>query len=108
MQWQHGSYVVDSGGVLRLTPIEVDGRQLLSDPCAADKGIYTRYNQTETFNVRAIREATSSGSQTNFPPVFQSIRGLISQRPTTRPPEIRRLLHAPNVFGLPATSDATH
>ncbi|EAU32878.1 conserved hypothetical protein [Aspergillus terreus NIH2624] len=50
MQWQHGSYVVDSGGVLRLTPIEVDGRQLLSDPCAADKGIYTRYNQTETFN----------------------------------------------------------
>ncbi|KAF9895067.1 Reversal of tor2 lethality [Aspergillus nanangensis] len=37
-------------GSLHLTPIEVDGRQLLSDPCSSEEGIYTRYNQTEEFN----------------------------------------------------------
>ncbi|KAL4892412.1 protein rot1 [Aspergillus ambiguus] len=50
MQWQHGTYTVDQDGTLLLRPIEVDGRQLLSDPCSYDKGVYTRYNQTEKFN----------------------------------------------------------
>ncbi|KAF7588755.1 Reversal of tor2 lethality [Aspergillus hancockii] len=50
MQWQHGNFVVNSDGTLELTPIAVDGRQLLSEPCSSMKGEYTRYNQTETFN----------------------------------------------------------
>ncbi|KAJ5081327.1 hypothetical protein NUU61_009591 [Penicillium alfredii] len=58
MQWQHGSYAVASNGSLTLTPIAVDGRQLLSEPCRKDIGTYTRYNTTEhyeTFSVGADR-----------------------------------------------------
>ncbi|KAB8234134.1 Reversal of tor2 lethality [Aspergillus alliaceus] len=51
MQWQHGKFVLNSDGSLELTPIAVDGRQLLSEPCSSLKATYTRYNQTETFNV---------------------------------------------------------
>ncbi|KAL3233510.1 Protein ROT1 [Nakaseomyces bracarensis] len=48
--FQHGTYELLDNGTLILNPIEVDGRQLFSDPCS-DNGIstYTRYNQTETF-----------------------------------------------------------
>ncbi|KAF2091578.1 hypothetical protein K490DRAFT_31253 [Saccharata proteae CBS 121410] len=49
MQWQHGTFVKSASGSLELTPISVDGRQLLSDPCNYDAGVYTRYNQSETF-----------------------------------------------------------
>ncbi|KAK5127795.1 hypothetical protein LTR85_004911 [Meristemomyces frigidus] len=49
MQWQHGSWVMASNGSLLLTPIDVDGRQLLSSPCEYDNAIYTRYNQSELF-----------------------------------------------------------
>lgn len=52
MQWQHGSYVVLANGSLILTPIAVDGRQLLSEPCTEGVGSYTRYNNTEHFKVR--------------------------------------------------------
>lgn len=52
MQWQHGNFNIDSDAILILNPIKVDGRQLLSDPCANDRqSIYTRYNQTESFKV---------------------------------------------------------
>lgn len=51
MQWQHGSYVVASDGTVTLTPIEVDGRQLVSEPCGSQVGVYTRYNNTEHFKV---------------------------------------------------------
>ncbi|KAI9930226.1 hypothetical protein ASPWEDRAFT_733041 [Aspergillus wentii DTO 134E9] len=50
MQWQHGTYSVNSNGSVSLNPIAVDGRQLLSDPCAHSIGIYTRYNQSELFD----------------------------------------------------------
>ncbi|KAL5340400.1 protein rot1 [Aspergillus crustosus] len=50
MQWQHGTYTIGSDGSLHLTPIAVDGRQLLSDPCSSSKAMYTRYNQTEKYN----------------------------------------------------------
>lgn len=53
MQWQHGGWVMNANGSLSLTPIPVDGRQLLSKPCDYEKGIYTRYNQSELFKVRA-------------------------------------------------------
>ncbi|CAG7924925.1 unnamed protein product [Penicillium olsonii] len=49
MQWQHGSYAVYANGSLTLTPIAVDGRQLLSDPCRKDIAEYTRFNTTERF-----------------------------------------------------------
>lgn len=54
MQWQHGAYTMFANGSLVLTPIAVDGRQLLSDPCKHDVGIYTRYNQTEFFRSYAV------------------------------------------------------
>ncbi|KAF1982631.1 hypothetical protein K402DRAFT_397354 [Aulographum hederae CBS 113979] len=49
MQWQHGTFQKFPNGSLVLTPIEVDGRQLMSDPCNYKTGVYTRYNQTELF-----------------------------------------------------------
>ncbi|EME44088.1 hypothetical protein DOTSEDRAFT_79959 [Dothistroma septosporum NZE10] len=49
MQWQHGTYEKNDNGSITLTPISVDGRQLMSKPCDYDNGIYTRYNQTELF-----------------------------------------------------------
>lgn len=48
---------MNANGSLSLTPISVDGRQLLSKPCDYEKGIYTRYNQTELFKVRAFRKS---------------------------------------------------
>ncbi|KAI9037429.1 uncharacterized protein KD926_000392 [Aspergillus affinis] len=50
MQWQHGTFTLSSDGVLELSPIKRDGRQLESDPCSSSLGTYTRYNQTERFN----------------------------------------------------------
>ena len=47
MQWQHGSYVIGSDGSITMTPIAVDGRQLLSQPCQSSHSTYTRYNTTE-------------------------------------------------------------
>ncbi|KAJ5169222.1 Protein r.t1.c1 [Penicillium canariense] len=49
MQWQHGSYVMLANGSLTLTPIAVDGRQLLSEPCRQGVSSYTRFNNTEKF-----------------------------------------------------------
>lgn len=50
MQWQHGTFEKTSDGKLHLTPFG-DGRQLLSDPCRYDTGVYTKYTQNETFKV---------------------------------------------------------
>ncbi|KAK6439403.1 Reversal of tor2 lethality [Oleoguttula sp. CCFEE 5521] len=49
MQWQHGGWVMNANGSLSLTPIAIDGRQLLSEPCKGGNSVYTRYNQTELF-----------------------------------------------------------
>ncbi|TID14137.1 hypothetical protein CANINC_004783 [Pichia inconspicua] len=48
--FQHGTYTMGNNGSLILTPFEVDGRQLLSEPCS-DGGvsIYSRYKQIEEF-----------------------------------------------------------
>lgn len=53
MQWQHGTWVMNANNSLSLTPIAVDGRQLLSEPCNYKNSIYTRYNQSELLKVRA-------------------------------------------------------
>lgn len=62
MQWQHGSWVLNPNGSLTLTPIAVDGRQLMSEPCNSKHGIYTRYNQSEFFKVRFICPVASRSS----------------------------------------------
>ncbi|GEQ69808.1 hypothetical protein JCM33374_g3483 [Metschnikowia sp. JCM 33374] len=49
--YQHGTYNLLANGSLVLTPIAVDGRQLLSDPCGtnAKHAVYNRYVQPTTF-----------------------------------------------------------
>ncbi|KAI4229196.1 MAG: hypothetical protein L6R36_001045 [Xanthoria steineri] len=49
IQWQHGKYRKASNGSLVLNPFAVDGRQLMSDPCAYENAVYTRYHQQEIF-----------------------------------------------------------
>lgn len=59
LSYQHGTYEIASNGSVILTPIAVDGRQLLSDPCSIsgsgdektnDKNsIYNRYVQPTFF-----------------------------------------------------------
>jgi Chaperone for protein-folding within the ER, fungal len=51
MQWQHGTFQKLDNGSLVLTPISVDGRQLMSDPCNYHQAIYSRYNQSELIQV---------------------------------------------------------
>jgi hypothetical protein len=55
MQWQHGTWVKNADGSLSLTPLAVDGRQLLSEPCNGKNAVYTRYNQSESFKVSHSR-----------------------------------------------------
>ncbi|KAI9706962.1 MAG: Reversal of tor2 lethality [Bogoriella megaspora] len=47
LQFQHGTYEKAANGSLLLTPIDVDGRQLISAPCNGNNAIYTKYNQSE-------------------------------------------------------------
>ncbi|EDK43179.1 conserved hypothetical protein [Lodderomyces elongisporus NRRL YB-4239] len=50
--YQHGTYEIASNGSVMLTPIAVDGRQLLSDPCNQDDpnvSTYSRYVQSTYF-----------------------------------------------------------
>ncbi|EMG46754.1 hypothetical protein G210_2990 [Candida maltosa Xu316] len=55
--YQHGTYELLSNGSLVLTPIAVDGRQLLSDPCNQEdpnKSSYTRYVQATWFKTYQV------------------------------------------------------
>lgn len=55
LSYQHGTYELLSNGSLVLTPIAVDGRQLLSEPCGtqtknmATNSLYSRYVQATWF-----------------------------------------------------------
>lgn len=62
--YQHGTYEVLQNGSLVLTPFEVDGRQLLSQPCD-DKGIstYSRYSQKEVFKSYLVQIDEYYGKQ---------------------------------------------
>lgn len=44
LQWQHGTYETADNGSLLMTPIAVDGRQLLSMPCDYTYAQYTRWS----------------------------------------------------------------
>ncbi|KAG7661396.1 ROT1 [[Candida] subhashii] len=55
--YQHGTYELLSNGSLVLTPIAVDGRQLLSDPCNFEdpsQSQYTRYVQATWFKTYQV------------------------------------------------------
>ncbi|CAH2355960.1 protein Rot1p [[Candida] railenensis] len=53
--YQHGSYELLSNGSLVLTPIAVDGRQLLSEPCTDDgSSVYSRYVQATFFKTYEV------------------------------------------------------
>ncbi|KAK9367234.1 chaperone for protein-folding within the ER, fungal-domain-containing protein [Lipomyces kononenkoae] len=50
LQFQHGTYSFAPNGSLLLSPIAVDGRQLLSDPCTSEESVYSRYSQFEVYS----------------------------------------------------------
>lgn len=52
IQFQHGQYNLTDNGTLILTPYDVDGRQLLSDPCGDSdtESDYSRYKQAEKYS----------------------------------------------------------
>lgn len=55
--YQHGTYELLANGSLILTPIAVDGRQLLSDPCGdigPNKSQYNRYVQSTWFKTYQV------------------------------------------------------
>ena len=54
MQWQHGTFQKLSNGSLVLTPLAIDGRQLMSDPCNSKSSAYSRYNHSELFQRYSI------------------------------------------------------
>jgi hypothetical protein len=59
--FQHGKYEVLSNGSLVLTPFEVDGRELVSDPCTTSAASYLRYNQSEFYQSYDIYVDTYHG-----------------------------------------------
>lgn len=69
--YQHGTYEILSNGSVVLTPIAVDGRQLLSDPCSisgvGDKktngknSVYTRYVQPTFFKKFQVQVSSYHG-----------------------------------------------
>lgn len=63
LTWQHGKYELLSNGSLRLTPLAIDGRQLLSDPCNSARvenpdyettSFYSRYSQGTLFKTYQV------------------------------------------------------
>ncbi|KAK9461595.1 protein ROT1 [Lipomyces oligophaga] len=61
LQFQHGTYSIETNGSIILTPISVDGRQLLSEPCDSTDSEYTRYDQWEIFTYWEIYIDTYHG-----------------------------------------------
>lgn len=49
--WQHGDYIIHPNGSLTLSPIDVDSRQLMSEPCESDESTYARVSQWELYEV---------------------------------------------------------
>jgi len=49
VQWQHGTYTLNSNGSMTLNPFAADGRQQVQDMCAAKSNIIQQFNQTTLF-----------------------------------------------------------
>ena len=110
IQWQHGKYVKNANGSLSLTPFEVDGRQLLSDPCNYQNSIYTRYNQTELFKViHPSHQASPWNSELIvFLPDLRSQDRRIQQKSAPQPLRLRRRSSKPYVPSLQTTANVAH
>lgn len=67
LTFQHGTYEILKNGSVVLTPIAVDGRQLLSDPCgnenpnSATESAYTRYVQATWFKTYQVSVSSYHG-----------------------------------------------
>lgn len=107
MQWQHGTWTKFQNGSLYLEPIRVDGRQLLSDPCSYKTSIYTRYNQSELFQVcNSLVELLRALSRH-----FIALRGVhrsLSQHHAPEPLQIRRLPSNAALSCIQPSSNASH
>lgn len=77
LQFQHGTVTENPDGSLLLVPIAVDGRQMMSDPCQFKNSIYTRYNQTETFDVCFYSHSYNSSTHPSF---HQQMQLLLRER----------------------------
>lgn len=59
--FQHGKYTVHANGSVTLNPFEVDGRQLLSQPCKKSHSEYSRYKQKTFFKSFEVSVNTYNG-----------------------------------------------
>jgi hypothetical protein len=62
LQFQHGTYTETDTGGLKLTPIAVDGRELISAPCDGDTSALKRYNQPETIKSYQVSKDAYTGA----------------------------------------------
>jgi hypothetical protein len=108
MQWQHGSYVIGSDGSLTMTPIAVDGRQLLSTPCSSTHALYTRYNTTEKMKVSLSKPLSSRTTVLTKTKGIPRLHRPLPRHPPHRPYRIRRQNHATNVPRLLSSPNAAH
>ena len=109
IQWQHGKYQKNPNGSLSLLPFEVDGRQLLSDPCNYKNAIYTRYKQRELFKVNLSTEEKMIKAQqpNNSVDLLRRDRRL-QQSFAPQPFRVRRGSFKPHVPRLQTAADAAH
>lgn len=64
ISYQHGTYTLDTtNSSLYLTPIEVDGRQLVSEPCKSNLSSYNRYHQPTYFQKYQVTLDGYNGKQ---------------------------------------------
>lgn len=61
MQWQHGTYTLNSNGSITLNPFAPDGRQQVQDMCAAKSNLIQQFNQTTLFSNWNIYQDTTKG-----------------------------------------------
>ncbi|KAG9051632.1 Reversal of tor2 lethality [Tulasnella sp. UAMH 9824] len=61
VQWQHGTYTLNSNGSITLNPFAADGRMQVQDMCAAKSNIIQQFNQTTLFAAWNIYQDTTRG-----------------------------------------------
>jgi len=88
MQWQHGTYTLNSNGSITLNPFPMDGRQQVQDMCAAKSNIIQQFNQTTLFSNWNIVQDPQRGTKLQiyqFDGTPMSPLYLISQTPNMLP-----------------------
>lgn len=61
VQWQHGTYTLNTDGSITLNPFAADGRQQVQDMCAAKSNVIQQFNQTTLFANWNIYQDTTKG-----------------------------------------------